>query len=74
MRRRTNLFVLFAIAGAAALHAQPTAADLILTNGKIITVDERISIGQAVAVRDGRFAAVGTRGDHLAARASLRWC
>jgi predicted amidohydrolase YtcJ len=61
MTRRTNLFLLFAMAGAAAtLHAQQPAPDLILTNGKIITVDERFSIGQAVAIRDGRFAAVGT--------------
>ena len=35
-------------------------ADLILTNGKIITVDERFSIAQAVAVRGDRIVAVGT--------------
>jgi uncharacterized protein (TIGR02145 family) len=49
---------LFAIAGAAAAQQRPP--DLILTNGKIVTVDERFSIAQAVAVRDGRIAAVGT--------------
>ena len=38
---------------------QPTA-DLILTNGKIITVDDRFSIAQAVAVRGDRIVAVGT--------------
>jgi predicted amidohydrolase YtcJ len=34
-------------------------ADLILHNGKIVTVDERFTIAQAVAVREGKFLAVG---------------
>jgi predicted amidohydrolase YtcJ len=41
-------------------HAQQPAADLVLTNGKIITVDERFTIAQAVAVRGERIVAVGT--------------
>jgi predicted amidohydrolase YtcJ len=60
MTRRTNLFLAFAIAGVVKLQAQQPAPDLILTDGKIITVDERFSIAQAVAIRDGRIAAVGT--------------
>lgn len=35
-------------------------ADLILTGGKVLTVDARFSIAQAVAVRDGRILAVGS--------------
>jgi predicted amidohydrolase YtcJ len=35
-------------------------SDLILTNGKIITVDERFSIAQAVAIRGDRVVATGT--------------
>ena len=35
-------------------------SDLILTNGKIITVDERFSIAQAVAIRGDRIVATGT--------------
>jgi len=35
-------------------------ADLILTNGKIITVDERFSIAQAVAIRGDRIVATGS--------------
>ena len=35
-------------------------ADTILTNGKIITVDETFSIAQAVAMRGSRIVAVGT--------------
>jgi predicted amidohydrolase YtcJ len=40
--------------------AQQPVADVILTNGKIITVDERFTIAQAVAVRGERILAVGT--------------
>ena len=43
-----------------ALHAQSAPADLILSNGKIITVDERFAIAQAVAIRGERIVAVGT--------------
>ncbi|HTP35344.1 MAG TPA: amidohydrolase family protein, partial [Candidatus Acidoferrales bacterium] len=35
-------------------------ADLILHNGKIVTVDSRFTIQQAVAVRSGTIVAVGT--------------
>jgi predicted amidohydrolase YtcJ len=42
------------------LLAQQSPPDLIFTNGKIITVDERFSIAQAVAIRGGRFLAAGT--------------
>jgi len=40
--------------------AQQAAPDLILTNGKIITVDERFTIAQAIAVKGDRFVAVGS--------------
>ncbi len=48
-------------AGAVALQAQSgEAADLVLFNGKIVTVDDAFSIRQAIAIRDGRILAVGT--------------
>jgi hypothetical protein len=47
----------------AALSGQQPPADLVLTNGKIITVDDRFSIAQAVAVRGERIVAVGTTAD-----------
>ena len=34
-------------------------ADMVLYNGKVLTVDDRFSIEQAVAIRDGKFLAVG---------------
>lgn len=40
--------------------------DLILMNGRIATQDERRSFAQAVAIQDGRFAAVGSD-DHVIA-------
>jgi predicted amidohydrolase YtcJ len=42
------------------LVAQQSPPDLILTNGKIITVDERFRVAQAVAIRGDRVVAVGT--------------
>jgi predicted amidohydrolase YtcJ len=52
---RRAIWALFALA--TTLCAQ---SDLILTNGKIITVDERFSIAQAVAIRGDRVVATGT--------------
>ena len=42
--------------------------ELILHNGKILTVDDAFSIAQAVAVRDGRFLKVGANQEVLALR------
>jgi len=36
------------------------APDLIITNGKVITVDKEFSFAEAVAVKDGKIAAVGS--------------
>ena len=41
-------------------------ADLILHNGKILTADDRFTIAQAVAIRDGKFLAVGQNSRILA--------
>jgi predicted amidohydrolase YtcJ len=48
---------------AAAVWAAPASsqiADTILVNGKIVTVDEKSPTVQAMAIRDGRIAALGT--------------
>src|SRR4051794_21312811 len=44
----------------AAVRAQQAAPDVVLSNGKIITVDERFTIAQAVAIKSDRIVAVGT--------------
>ncbi len=46
--------------GAALLTAQAPPPDLILSNGKIVTVDDRFSIAQAIAIRGDRIVAVGS--------------
>jgi predicted amidohydrolase YtcJ len=47
------------ISGVSRLQAQNGAADLLLFNGKIVTVDDAFSIHQAIVIKDGRIAAVG---------------
>jgi predicted amidohydrolase YtcJ len=44
-------------------QAQQPPADLIVVNGKVLTVDARNSRAEAVAIRGGRFTAVGTNAD-----------
>jgi urease alpha subunit len=43
--------------GSGAAHAQ--APDLILVNGKVVTVDAQSSLQEALAIRDGRILALG---------------
>jgi predicted amidohydrolase YtcJ len=42
---------------------QPLSADLIITNGKVVTVDKNFSIAQAVAVKNEKIIAVGSNRD-----------
>src|SRR5215813_5860830 len=58
----------FILALAAAGMALAADADLILHNGKIVTVDAAFSIRQAVAVKDGRIVAAGSDADILKER------
>ena len=68
MRRRIAIPLVAGVAAivgvTGALRAQgsdvASPADLVLSNGKIVTVDERFTIAQAVAVRGQRVVAVGT--------------
>jgi predicted amidohydrolase YtcJ len=45
--------------------AAQQAADTVLYNGKVLTVDRNFSVAEAVAVRDGKIAAVGRSDDVL---------
>lgn len=47
------------------IAAPPAPADLIVHNAKVVTADATFSVVQAVAVRGGRVAAVGTDADVL---------
>jgi predicted amidohydrolase YtcJ len=50
------------------MSAKSSSADLILTNGRIATQDDRGSFVEAVAIKDGRFVAVGTEKEVMAYR------
>jgi hypothetical protein len=62
-----GVLIVGVVAGAVALlpaRQQPgEGVDVILSNGKVITVDDRFSIAEAVAVRGDRFVAVGTNAE-----------
>jgi predicted amidohydrolase YtcJ len=65
-RRTLNAVVVgMLLAGAAAITMRSAfaqgaiTADLILSNGKIVTVDDRFTIAQAVAIKGNRIVAVG---------------
>jgi predicted amidohydrolase YtcJ len=45
--------------------ATKRTADLVLINGKILTVDAKDSIAQAIAIKEGKIVAVGSSGDIL---------
>jgi predicted amidohydrolase YtcJ len=61
-----RLGVVVALALGACRASAP--ADLILHNGKIVTVDRDFSIAQAVSIKDGRIQIVGNDRDVLTAR------
>jgi predicted amidohydrolase YtcJ len=62
----TSRCVAFAVVVLSFVRAAPAPAqgvDLALVNGKIVTLDSRSSVREAIAVRGGRIAAVGTTAD-----------
>jgi predicted amidohydrolase YtcJ len=64
MKTCVSAAVLISVLAAPAVLAAERA-DVILLNGKIVTVDERFSIGQGVAIRGERILAVGKNADVL---------
>ena len=63
MRRLVTVAAVCVLLVIAGVSAQPNAPNLILVNGKIITVDERFTVAQAVAIRGEQIVAVGTTQD-----------
>ena len=57
------MLLAFVAAAAMATSQAPTEADLVLTDGKIYTVDSNHSVAQALAVKDGKIAFVGSTAD-----------
>ncbi|HUP95673.1 MAG TPA: amidohydrolase [Burkholderiales bacterium] len=58
---RLALILFFAVLAAPTVAAD--TADLVLVNGKIVTVDDRFTIAQAVAIKGARIVAVGNSAD-----------
>jgi predicted amidohydrolase YtcJ len=58
MIRSVVFFVVVSLAYGTPAHAQ--APETILVNGKIVTVDARSSVREALAIRDGHIVALGT--------------
>ena len=61
-----------ATVAAVATRSQPQPADIILSNGKVVTVDDRFSIASSVAIRGARIVAVGSDREIAAAFAGSR--
>jgi len=62
MWRASCTIVLAFLAGCAAAHARQTdlnAPTLVLVNGNVLTMDGQSKVTEAVAIRDGKFLAVG---------------
>src|SRR5262245_12992593 len=63
-RRKLLSYGAFALSmaafGSSPLATSAQTADLVLRGGRVITVDAGWRVAEAIAVRDGRFAAVGT--------------
>ena len=58
-------------AAASFVHAQPAEpTDLVVHNGKVLTVDAKFTTAEAVAVRNGKVVAVGTNADMLKLKGS----
>src|SRR3954464_12565758 len=58
-----SLRIALAFITAALSPAVWAAADTVLVNGKIVTVDDRFNIVQALAIKDGRIVAAGKTAD-----------
>lgn len=58
---RPVLLLSLVLASSALLRSQ--SADTILLNGKILTVDSQFSVRQALAIREGKIAAVGSNAE-----------
>ena len=74
MIRLTRREALASAAGAAALAhpvlaqtGRPAMTDLILVNAKVTTLDRENPVAEAVAIRDGKFLAVGSQAEVRAA-------
>jgi predicted amidohydrolase YtcJ len=62
-RALSRIAAVVAVLGLGAVPAKAQNADSALVNGKVLTLDERGSVAEALAVRDGKIIAVGRSAD-----------
>jgi len=65
VKKAVRVFAVLWLSSIASVFAAEPA-DTILVNGRIVTVDDRFTIAQGVAIRGGRIVAVGNNADVLA--------
>ena len=53
--------ILLALFGSIGAWSQ--TADVVMVNGKVLTVDQQFSVREAIAIREGKIAAVGSNND-----------
>ena len=63
MKRRMVALCWLLVSWMGAAHGQTTPPHLILINGKVVTVDDRFSVAEALAVKGERLVAVGKTRD-----------
>ncbi len=63
MKHCSGVLLVFCLALFPAVVQAAGNADTVLVNGKIVTVDDRFTIAQAVAIKDGRIIGVGKSAD-----------
>lgn len=60
LRRFSGVFVVVALGIGAPVSLRPNSADILLVNGRIVTLDGSSSISEALAIDAGRIAATGS--------------
>lgn len=65
IRALSMLLLSFVVSQCSSAPPDVLAPDLILHNGKLVTVDEDFSIAEAVAIKNGHFIAVGSNSEIL---------
>src|SRR5437588_12806718 len=63
MRQLANCLVAAALLSLSCALAAAQPADVVFVNGRVVTVDDRFTVAQAMAVRGERVAAVGSNGE-----------
>ena len=59
-RTAASALLILALGRDLSTQPAPAPADLVLVNGNVVTVDDKFTVASALAVRDGKFVAIGS--------------